>query len=345
MAINFPNNPSNGDVAHGFTYDSTKGVWNSAGVADTAVTVVSNDSAGLGTGNPGDLKFASNRKTLHMYDGTEWDRIAGGQDADPIIITDADSSLVAGSSIDSHRQTYKVTDPEGFPISYSISYMRDSDKVFFTNDSLNLPPILTAPTVITKAADGTATYKFLTRTTESDGNGNSTTDLYKARYMGSDGARHVVSTKNFKLTFVPSGVAFTNNPTTDPYIAWTSTASSSHTRFGIPANSAAAATTGVTGNGGGWQYRWPAGNVVNWQNFGNTGGFGFIEVSGGVTWNGVSYNGFFYSTYWSTGNSQYSIRHVNAPTSGAAGEVDDTDENQGRNNDAGNVTSYFTTAG
>ena len=309
------------------------------------VKLAENDSADLGTGEAGDLKFASNRKTLHMYDGTEWERIAGGQDADPIIITDVDSSLVAGNSIDSHRQTYKVIDPEGFPISYSISYMRDSDKKFFTNDSSNLPPPLAHPAIITKATDGTATYRFLNRTAESDGSGNSTTDLYKARYMGSDGARHVVSTKNFKLTFGPSGVAFTDNPTTDPYIAWTSTGNGSMTRFGIPANSAAAATTGVTGNGGGWQYRWPAGNVPNWQNFGNTGGFDFIEVSGGVTWNGVSYNGFFYSGYWTTGNSQYSIKHVNAPTSGAAGEVDHTDENQGRNNDAGNVTSYFTTAG
>ena len=27
MALNFPDSPSNGDVAHGFTYNSTKGVW------------------------------------------------------------------------------------------------------------------------------------------------------------------------------------------------------------------------------------------------------------------------------------------------------------------------------
>ena len=165
------------------------------------VESVTNDSAGLGTGNAGDLKFATNRKTLHMYDGNEWDRIAGGQDADPVIITDTTAATVSSLTTDSHRQTFKVTDPEGFPISYSITYMRDSDKVFFTNDSSNLPPPLAHPAIITKGSDGTATYRFLTRTTESDGSGYTTKDLYKARYMGSDGARHAVSTKDFRLQF------------------------------------------------------------------------------------------------------------------------------------------------
>ena len=168
------------------------------------VKLAENDSADLGTGAAGDLKFASNRKTLHMYDGTEWERIAGGQDADPVVITDAADATVSGASTDSHRQTFKVVDPEGFPISYSISYMRDSDKVFFTNDSSNLPPPLAHPAIITKATDGTATYRFLTRTTESDGSGYTTKDLYKARYMGSDGARQVVSTKDFSLAFSPA---------------------------------------------------------------------------------------------------------------------------------------------
>ena len=81
------------------------------------VKLAENDSADLGTGAAGDLKFASNRKTLHLYDGTEWERIAGGQDADPVIITDAGAASVQSLSTDSHRQTFKVVDPEGFPIS------------------------------------------------------------------------------------------------------------------------------------------------------------------------------------------------------------------------------------
>ena len=90
----------------------SKGVLNSAAKAEVeevgggGVEEASNDSAALGTGNPGALKFASNRKTLHMYDGTEWDRIAGGADADPVIITDASAASVQSLSTDSHRQTF-----------------------------------------------------------------------------------------------------------------------------------------------------------------------------------------------------------------------------------------------
>ena len=117
----------------------SKGVLNNAAkstveaVAGGGVTTANNDSAGLGSGVAGDLKFATNRKTLHMYDGTEWDRIAGGTDAAPVITEDASNVSAAASAIDSQRVKFKVTDPEGFPISYSISYMRDSDKVFFGN--------------------------------------------------------------------------------------------------------------------------------------------------------------------------------------------------------------------
>ena len=185
----------------------SKGVLNNAAKAEVeavgggGVEEASNDSAALGTGNPGALKFATNRKTLHMYDGTEWDRIAGGTDAAPVITEDAPVVGVPALATDSQRVKFKVTDPEGFPISYSISYMRDSDKVFFGNESSNMPPFLAHPAIITKADSGRATYRFITRTTESDGNGNSTKDLYKARYFGTDGARHAVSTKDFQLQF------------------------------------------------------------------------------------------------------------------------------------------------
>ena len=170
-------------------------------VGGGGVEEAANDSAALGTGTAGALKFAANRKTLHMYDGTEWDRIAGGTDAAPVITEDALAVTVAATATDSTRVNFKVTDPEGFPISYSISYMRDSDKVFFGNESSNMPPFLAHPAIITKSDTGTATYRFLTRQTESDGSGNSTTDLFKARYFGTDGARHAVSTKDFKLSF------------------------------------------------------------------------------------------------------------------------------------------------
>jgi len=171
-------------------------IYKTKGVKNTA------DSGGLQViGEEGELKFVSNRKTLYLYDGDEWDRIAGGQDEAPVIITDPGDIEIAATSTDSARQTFRVADPEGFPITYDIAYMRDSDKVFFRNDSANLPPPLAHPTRITTAGDGTATYQFLTRTVESDGSGNSTKDAYKVRYIGSDGSKLVTSTKNFIMQF------------------------------------------------------------------------------------------------------------------------------------------------
>ena len=229
----------------------SKGVLNNAAkaeveaVAGGGVTTSSNDSAGLGTGAAGDLKFATNRKTLHMYDGTEWDRIAGGTDAAPVITEDAPTVTVAATATDSARVNFKVTDPEGFPISYSISYMRDNDKVFFGNESSNIPPFLAHPAIITKSNTGRATYRFLTRQTESDGSGNSTTDLYKARYMGSDGARHAVSTKDIQLSF-KTDFDFSNSPNASSSVSWAgsdinyvSPSVSAYTGTARPSNNAA----------------------------------------------------------------------------------------------------------
>lgn len=184
----------------------SKGVLNNAAksVVESVgggTEVAANDSAALGSGDAGALKFASNRKSLHMYDGAEWERIAGGTDAAPIITEDAPATSVQAGTTDSTRVKFKVVDPEGFPISYTISYMRDSDKVFFTNESSNLPPILQHPAIITKADSGRATYKFITHTAESNGSGVATTHTYKARFQGTDGARHAISTQNFSLSF------------------------------------------------------------------------------------------------------------------------------------------------
>ena len=188
-------------------------------VGGGGVEEASNDSAALGTGTAGALKFATNRKTLHMYDGTEWDRIAGGTDAAPVITEDAPTVSVAATATDSSRVNFKVTDPEGFPISYSISYMRDNDRVFFGNESSNMPPFLAHPAIITKADSGRATYRFITRQTESDGSGNSTTDLFKARYFGTDGARHAVSTKDFQLSF-KTDFDFSSSPNANSSVSW-----------------------------------------------------------------------------------------------------------------------------
>ena len=169
MALNFPDSPSNGDVAHGFTYNSTKGVWEAnrdAVVSDTApsnprngefwfdsstaklyvryedgssnqwvtvtgatgadgapgsATVYANTSVLPSSGNSvGDLGFATLTKSLHVWDGSEWDRINAGGDENPRLTTTPASTLALdGSTGANGTLTIAASDPEGFPITYS----------------------------------------------------------------------------------------------------------------------------------------------------------------------------------------------------------------------------------
>ena len=124
-----------------------------------------------------------------------------GADEDPIVVTDATDVSISPGASDSARISFKVIDPEGFPLTYSGGFKRDSDNVLFTGQSGGLPPPLASPVVITVGGDGTAEYKFVSRTAESDGSGYTTTDAYKYRFIASDGINTVSSTKAFSLSF------------------------------------------------------------------------------------------------------------------------------------------------
>jgi len=168
MALNFPDSPSNGDVAHGFTYNSAKGVWEAnrdAVVSDTApsnprngefwfdsstaklyvryedgssnqwvtvtgatgadgapgsATVYANTSVLPSSGNSvGDLGFATLTKSLHVWDGSEWDRINAGGDENPRLTTIPSSTHSLNNDGTNTAITIAATDPEGFPITYS----------------------------------------------------------------------------------------------------------------------------------------------------------------------------------------------------------------------------------
>ena len=141
MALNFPDSPSNGDIYQGFTYNSTRGVWegkrdavvsdtapsnprngefwfdsstaklyvryqdgssnqwitvNGAAGADGAAatpTVYANTSVLPSSGNSaGDYAFATLTKSLHVWDGSEWDRISTGNNETPRLTTTPASS-------------------------------------------------------------------------------------------------------------------------------------------------------------------------------------------------------------------------------------------------------------
>jgi hypothetical protein len=132
----------------------------------------------------------------------------------PTAVTSIESAL--NTTSDSAQVTFKATDPGGFPITYDIDYLSDSDKVAYTNDSSNLPPHLAHPAQISLSSadangDKTATYRFLTRAaTGLDSHGGvGIAQTLNTRYLASDGIKTTASSSTLVITF---GQAITFDP-------------------------------------------------------------------------------------------------------------------------------------
>ena len=67
----------------------------------------------------GDLAFATLTKSLHIWDGAEWDRINAGADENPRLTTTPSSTHALNADGTNTAITIAATDPEGFPITYS----------------------------------------------------------------------------------------------------------------------------------------------------------------------------------------------------------------------------------
>ena len=154
-AINFPASPSNGDTHQGFVYNSTLGVWQSAG-SQTAVTSFTGlsdtpstlgtagqiakvnsgatalefaDQSGVtvyatvdllpGTGNTGDLAFVTATNRLYLWNGTGWYNIALINTTPSI--SGVNSSYELASDGTATVITITAVDAEGIPITYSIA--------------------------------------------------------------------------------------------------------------------------------------------------------------------------------------------------------------------------------
>ena len=131
-----PSNPRNGD----FWFDSStaklymryedgsSNQWVSLSVAgaagadgaDGTPTVYANTSVLPSSGNTvGDLAFATLTKSLHVWDGSEWDRINSGGDENPRLTTTPASAIALNGDGTNTAITIAASDPEGFPITYS----------------------------------------------------------------------------------------------------------------------------------------------------------------------------------------------------------------------------------
>jgi len=165
---------------------------------------VANDAALPTSGNStGDLKFNEAKKTVHVWDGTEWDRILSGTDGSPVWYdsstgaylsrpnTTAQKAFDAGLSNDSAALDFTVSaiDPEGFPITYDYD-------LFPANPSQLLS--ITQPS-------GTSIGRYVVTPTISDSSHNSGT--FNMRLRASDGVRTITDVIQFSLEYGPS-IAF-----------------------------------------------------------------------------------------------------------------------------------------
>tara|TARA_Y100000004_G_scaffold176205_1_gene216544 strand:+ start:1143 stop:2558 length:1416 start_codon:yes stop_codon:yes gene_type:complete len=196
MALNFPDSPSNGQVFQGFVYNSSKGVWNSTATTASGggVTSYANLAAFPSSGNTaGDYAFATDTKSLYVWDGAEWDRISTGNNEAPRLTTTPASTLQLEGDGSTSQLVIAAEDAEGFPITYDydtspanpnqVTNIAQSGGTFTLTPSTN-----TAHdgnfTLRLKASDGVSTTSHAVAVTLSFTPANAFKTLYIAHTSG-----------------------------------------------------------------------------------------------------------------------------------------------------------------
>ena len=197
-----PSSPTAGDVwfdssvGKTFIYytDADSSQWiqmnpaTSQSSGGSSVTEYANLAAFSSSGNTvGDFAFASDTKALYLWDGSEWDRVYNGSDETLNWTTEPPVNVSLVPSGPDQTVTIAATDPEGFPVSYSID---------------------TNPSSISEAtiSENNGTFTF-TPTTNSSLIGNT----FSARFKATDGL-HVISKS---CSFILGAVGSQGNPATN----------------------------------------------------------------------------------------------------------------------------------
>jgi hypothetical protein len=172
------------------------------------VTVYDNTGDLPSSGNTdGDLAWVKDvtgsgaLKAFYIWDGSAWKRVPTGTDQGPLITTEPPTSqlnLQVTSTV-----TMVASDPEGFPVTYSIDYNT-------TNNAL--PSQLSAATSINQS---TGVFTF-TPATSASNNGT-----FKARLNASDGARSTSRFVDFILDYKQSQKSVTTGWGWAPGQMWT----------------------------------------------------------------------------------------------------------------------------
>jgi len=166
MAINFPTNPNNGDVHAGFTYNSTKSVWESVApsmmpTSDTPPTSPSDGQMWFDTDGGGAFVYYEDT------DSSQWVEVIGSAGADGA----AGATGPAGA--DGSAAVYAtVDDLPGTASAGDQAFVTASNRLYLWNGSgwYNIALINTTPTIsgvsssYVLASDGTATTVTITAT-------------------------------------------------------------------------------------------------------------------------------------------------------------------------------------
>ena len=160
---------------------------------------VANDAALPASGNStGDLKFNQAKKTVHVWDGSEWDRLLSGADGSPVWqdsgsyisrpSTTAQKSFDTMVSNDSAAIDFTVSaiDPEGFPITYDYDIFPSA------------PSQLTSVT----QPSGNTVGRYLVTPNISDSSHNP--GSFNLRLRASDGVRTISDIIQFSLEYGPA---------------------------------------------------------------------------------------------------------------------------------------------
>jgi hypothetical protein len=121
MALNFPDNPSNGDTysfgGKTYTYNSTKSSWSPS--MDLLVPIYATANDLPSSGSAGSQAFVTATNRLYIWNGSGWYNIAlintsptiSGVNSNYDLASDGTATVI----------TITATDPEGLPITYSIA--------------------------------------------------------------------------------------------------------------------------------------------------------------------------------------------------------------------------------
>ena len=200
-----PSSPSNGDLwfdssnANTYIYynDTDSNQWiqiNGTGqVANvgggSAVTAYANAAAFPSSGNTvGDFAFATDTKAVHIWNGTEWERVQHGSNIGPQFTTNPPTTHSLNSNGSGSNITAVAVDESGFPVTYDWDIL-DGTTVHTSSSS-------TYPNQLTNVSESNGVFTL----TPSTNGAHAGTFTFRTK--ASDGAAVTTATTSVSLDFI-----------------------------------------------------------------------------------------------------------------------------------------------